>query len=587
MSFYSDKISDMTYCSIFPNVDKQFSCHYCVFILAKPKEIKSARLVMTAILVTFLILASAIITPSSSYLIGSANAQVDPNGDNDGDGLINSWETNGIPYTGVDGQQHFYQLPGANPNHKNLYVEVDYMQFHRPIGGNTNVNSALNDVRRAFSLAPVSNPDGATGITLFTQVDDQIPHQNTTDLDDLINNIKPAWFGTATERADPNNETLLAAKRMAFHYAVFAHDQSGDSAGSSGLAETPGMDFLVTLGNEGTPEEPGWTIDPGTNHNVGTRSEQAGTFMHELGHNLGLEHGGGDQTNCKTNYFSVMNYLFQFPGLVASRPLDYSRSALATLNKANLTEPNGISQSTPPGLNTTYGPRGPGLGPALTRAGVPVDWNFNGRSTDTGVNADINGGLDCRSPGPGPTLTGFNDWNALKYIVPQQALAVQAFEVPKEENISAVDQSRLILLEGIDNAIQRLIKSDPQAMMHKPTGIFDTTHIGQLLKTDQLEAAITELNKLQAKVISVFGQEAAEREVVPQIQNLISVLKQEEPSSSSTPPPPPPPPPSHHDRIKDRINEVLDRHIAVGGAHGEAAQKIKDRLIDGGSDRHR
>jgi hypothetical protein len=273
-----------------------------------------------------------------------------------------------------------------------------------------------------------------------------------------------------------------------------------------------------------------------------------------------------------------MNYLFQFPGLVASRPLDYSRSALATLNKANLNEPNGISQSTPPGLNTTYGPRGPGLGPALTRAGVPVDWNFNGRSTDTGVNADINGGLDCRSPGPGPTLAGFNDWNALKYIVPQQALAAQAFEVPKEENISAVDQSRLILLEGIDNAIQRLIKSDPQAMMHKPTGMFDTTHIAQLLKTDQLEAAITELNKLQAKVIAVFGQEAADREVVPQIQNLISVLKQEEPSSSSTPPPPPPPPPSHKDRIKDRINEALDRHIAVGGAHGEAAQKIKDRL---------
>jgi hypothetical protein len=532
-------------------------------------------------------LASAIIIPSSSYLIGSANAQVDPNGDNDGDGLINSWETNGIPYNSVDGIEHFYQLPGANPNHKNLYVEVDYMQFHRPIGGNTNVNSALNDVRRAFSLAPVSNPDGATGITLFTQVDDQIPHQNTTDLDDLINNIKPSWFGTAAERADPNNETLLAAKRMAFHYAVFAHDQPGDSAGSSGLAETPGMDFLVTLGNEGIPNEPGWTIDPATNHNVGSRSEQAATFMHELGHNLGLEHGGGDQTNCKTNYFSVMNYLFQFPSLVASRPLDYSRSALATLTKTNLNEQNGISQSNPSGLMTVYGPRGPGKGPAFPVAGVPVDWNFNGRSTDTGVNADINGGLDCRSPGPGPTLTGFNDWNSsLRYVVPQQALAAQAFEVPREENISDVDQSRLILLEGIDNAIQRLVnQSEPNTMMHKPRGIFDTTHIAQLLKTDQLEAAITELNKLQAKVIAVFGQEAANREVVPQIQNLISVLKQEEPSSTSTPPSSPPP--SHHDRIKDRINEVLDRHIAVGGAHGEAAQKIKDRLNDGGSDRHR
>jgi hypothetical protein len=108
--------------------------------------------------------------------------------------------------------------------------------------------------------------------------------------------------------------------------------------------------------------------------------------------------------------------------------------------------------------------------------------------------------------------------------------------------------------------------------------MFDTTHIAHLLKTDQLEAAIKELNKLQAKVIAVFGQEAADREVEPQIQNLISKLQQEEPSSSSTTPPTPP---SHHDRIKDRIDEALDRHIAVGGAHGEAAQKIKNRLNDG------
>jgi hypothetical protein len=46
------------------------------------------------------------------------------------------------------------------------------------------------------------------------------------------------------------------------------------------------------------------------------------------------------------------------------------------------------------------------------------------------------------------------------------------------------------------------------------------------------------------------------------------------------------PPPSHHDRIKDRINEALDKHIAVGGAHGEAAQKIKDRLNGSGDGGH-
>ena len=77
-----------------------------------------------------------------------------------------------------------------------------------------------------------------------------------------------------------------------------------------------------------------------------------------------------------------------------------------------------------------------------------------------------------------------------------------------------------------------------------------------------------------------MARKAANREVVPQIENLISSLKQEEPSSASTPPPPPPP---SHDRIDDRINEALDKHIAVGGAHGEVAQKIKDRLNGVGS----
>ena len=37
--------------------------------------------------------------------------------------------------------------------------------------------------------------------------------------------------------------------------------------------------------------------------------------MHELGHNLGLEHGGHDRVNCKPNYLSVMNYAFTNPNL--------------------------------------------------------------------------------------------------------------------------------------------------------------------------------------------------------------------------------------------------------------------------------
>ena len=39
---------------------------------------------------------------------------------------------------------------------------------------------------------------------------------------------------------------------------------------------------------------------------------------------------------------------------------------------------------------------------------------------------------------------------------------------------------------------------------------------------------------------------------------------------------------SLRDKAKDRANKVLDKHIEAGGAHGEKAQKIKDRLNDGG-----
>ena len=61
-------------------------------------------------------------------------------------------------------------------------------------------------------------------------------------------------------------------------------------------------DFIVSLG--------GWAV-PG-----GTQDQQAGTFMHELGHNLALFHGGFENRNRKPNYLSVMSYACQMGGLI-------------------------------------------------------------------------------------------------------------------------------------------------------------------------------------------------------------------------------------------------------------------------------
>jgi len=499
------------------------------------------------------------------------------NVDADSDGIPDSWETNGIPYVGTGGAVQNYILPGANSLHKNLYVEVDYMQFHKP--------SASGDVRTSFSNAPVSNPDRINGINLRTDLDEQTPHQNITNINDLLNTIKPKWFGTATERADPNHDSLLAAKSIVYRYAVFGHDQpvisSTCCAGSSGVADaTPGMNFLVTLGAQG------YAPNSTTGHPVGSLDQQEATFMHELGHNLGLTHSGGnDGINCKNNYFSVMNYLFQFRDNVASRPLDYSRSALATLDKNNLNEPNGISQSNPPGLITIYGPTGLGedRGPGFSAAGIPIDWNFNEDFTDVGVIADINRGFpgcgtDMNGNGPGPILNGFNDWPNIKYLFnsfpsqqvtglqqqlvnPQQQQ--QTSPVEHELTINDIRQSRLELLEGIQDAFERFIAAPPSAKLIAfrqlvfeiqnfkaalkseqfspqsssltatditPTSNTTTTttttniptmtaHIAQLLKTDQLGAAVGELNDLLAQVITLpSSHQSQQQQQLPEQQ---------------------------------------------------------------------
>ena len=168
---------------------------------------------------------------------------------------------------------------------------------------------------------------------------------------------------------------------MVFRYAIFGHNHA-HTIGSSGIAELPGNDFMVTLG--------GWS--PLSIQAVGgQQAVEAGTFMHELGHTLILRHGGTDDINCKPNYLSVMSYSRQFPNPIPTRPLNYSDSVIPSLYERSLNEPLGIQG--PAGQETVYNqsPDAGVVGPRLIISAnqAPVDWD--------GIDSDLDGIIDTTS----------------------------------------------------------------------------------------------------------------------------------------------------------------------------------------------
>ena len=334
----------------------------------------------------------------------------------------------------------------ASPLHKDSLVEIDWVQHHSP-----NLASVA-DVVAAFDTAPVTNPDATLGIRLHVHIDEQVAlHADaqrialtpctglaTSTGDADFDTLKDAKFGTPDDRANLNR---LNARNWAYHYGIWAHNQTpippSATNTSSGCAEQPGNDFIVTMGSW-TPDT---TLNTTTGHTggVGSRSEQAGTFMHELGHNLNLRHGGGDprpasqvllelnkpyvDTNCKPNYMSVMNYTYQVANTVADRLLSYSSAKLLTLSEGDSTRAARVLDSMCPGgaltCSIAFGPlSGFPAKPTLVSALGGISWNPpDADILDLNIKRDLNNitsasGACPASGGTNPTdiLDGFNDW---------------------------------------------------------------------------------------------------------------------------------------------------------------------------------
>lgn len=212
------------------------------------------------------------------------------NADTDGDRLSDAAELLGV--AGVD----LWRL-GANPLRADIFLEMDYYADLRL------EKEAIQIVIDAFANAPTTNPDGSTGITLHVDESDAISGADVdSDLDPVYSDFEVL-----------KNKYFTPERVGIFRYCLVANQYNGGK--SSGLAfGMPASEFILTMGAWNTPG--------------GTTLQQAGTLMHELGHVLGLDHGGQDGTNYKTNYFSVMNYHYQLTGLPmrdGSVVFDFSR----------------------------------------------------------------------------------------------------------------------------------------------------------------------------------------------------------------------------------------------------------------------
>ena len=341
--------------------------------------------------------------------------------DTDGDGLCDDWEKNGFTVM-VNGVPVFVNLPamGADPNHKDIFIQADYMDgqaFCIPLFGclfghsHKPTLAAIALMTQAFASSPVPNPDGTTGVRIHVDCGP----------DCVMNPVTGAtWGALSMAHSLPHQATLgtaaggnyswaafdvikranfSPARAQAFHYLVLAHDL-GNLDGTSGISRgITASDFIVSLGS--------WP------NQTGTTLQQGGTIMHELGHNLSLQHGGTDGINFKPNFLSVMNYFFQTGGLIvngAQGKFDYSRFLLPALNENALNENVGLNGGAQLATyGTMYYCQGAGASTFVGNANGPIDWNCNGAANQPAVATDIN------NDGARSILSTFNDWPSLVF----------------------------------------------------------------------------------------------------------------------------------------------------------------------------
>lgn len=372
-------------------------------------------------------------------------------GDRDGDGLLDDWEENGIDFDGQAPPEIDLPAMGADPDVKDLFVEVDVM------AGVPYDQAAIDRVVQAFARAPaaaVNNPNGARGIRLHVIIDGDRPAHESLQgpggrLPSRFYEIKKDFFGSAEDRSHPSWGAIRDAKLAIFRYCLWADTlvltyppPLGEAPFLGGSEGAPSNDFVLAAG------------DLVGSYDDRVTDRLAGMFMHEFGHTLGLLHGGGDEINFKPNYLSVMNYAYTMPYEVLSVQgtdlsrywrLDFSRTQMPSLNETRLDELQG--PGSPPGRVIYFNSADASDDPPVQRTAAlgydwQIDWNANASTIEPPYRLDLSRPDPTAELNYDTNLRSYSDWDRIVYGVAQ-------------------------LVDDLDESIPKSARSSPGVLMEE------------------------------------------------------------------------------------------------------------------------
>ncbi len=191
---------------------------------------------------------------------------------------------------------------------------------------------AYNDTSGAYSWkVALAGPNTLTSMSPIPSlpVDSWSGKQGLGDVVKITSGTGAGQYGTIDDVLNPTTLTMLSnwttPPDSTSTFSIFL--------GNTGNSEVyfwpgpdnnslPGNDFIVTMGPTLAPPLTGDVTPPGL---TGTPCMQWRTLAHELGHTLGLRHGGTDHNAFKgSNYLSLMSYSWSLACATQSTVQSYS-----------------------------------------------------------------------------------------------------------------------------------------------------------------------------------------------------------------------------------------------------------------------